>query len=52
MTRKGGRATRRGVNQSPTSVSSFPESLSRAFILCAGLVGADLALLDLWQTRR
>lgn len=33
-------------------VSSFPESLSRAFILGAGLVGADLLMLDVWRTRR
>jgi hypothetical protein len=33
-------------------ISSFPESLSRAFILGAGLVGADLLMLDLLRTRR
>ncbi len=33
-------------------VSSFPEWLSRAFILGAGLVGADVLLLDVWRSRR
>ena len=33
-------------------VSSFPEWLSRDFILGAGLVGADVLLLDIWRARR
>jgi len=33
-------------------VSSFPEWLSRAFIVGAGLVGADVLLLDVWRARR
>lgn len=33
-------------------VSSFPEWLSRAFIFGAGLVSADVLLLDVWRARR
>lgn len=33
-------------------VSSFPELLSRTFILGAGLVGADLLALEWWRARR
>ena len=32
-------------------VSSFPELLSRLFILGAGLVGADLLALEWWRSR-
>lgn len=33
-------------------ISSFPELLSRTFILGAGLVGADLLALEWWRERR
>ena len=32
-------------------ISSFPELLSRTFILGAGLVGADLVALEWWRER-
>jgi hypothetical protein len=33
-------------------ISSFPEALSRLFIIGAGLVGADLLAVEWWRTRK